>query len=88
MDKKIMTFIYSIYVAIVISICGYFYINPLETGHFKYSGVRDESGYTKYVKIWVTEKLDYTNFKYSILVSIVIGILLFSFLRLFKKPQK
>jgi hypothetical protein len=38
-----MTFIAFMF-TIVISICGYFY-QPLETGHFKYSGVRDESGY-------------------------------------------
>ena len=73
MNNKTLIFILGIYTSVCVSIVGYFYINPTENRIL--SGSENLN--------W----LDYTNFKYSILISIVGLILLFSFLQLFRKSK-
>lgn len=73
MNNKTLIFILGIYTSVCISFVGYFYINPTEKRIL--SGSENLN--------W----LDHTNFKYSILISIVGLILLFSFLQLFRKSK-
>lgn len=73
MNNKTLIFILGTYTSVCVSIIGYFYINPTEKKIF--NGIENLN--------W----LDYTNFKYSILISIVGLIFLFSFLQLFRKVK-
>ncbi|MDI9312952.1 MAG: hypothetical protein QM535_22265 [Limnohabitans sp.] len=82
MNNKIITFIFRVYISISICVSGYFYINPEKIfandgGHWKRT-----FGHNRLLEI------DYTYFKYSVLISIVVGILFYSFLQLFKKTKK
>lgn len=75
MNNKTLIFILGAYISICVSIIGYFYINPTQNKIFQ--GLENINFYT----------VDYTNFKYSILISIVGLILLLSFLQLFRKVK-
>jgi hypothetical protein len=79
MNNKIITFIFGVYISLSVSISGYFYINPTEVWRF-WDGFEYEN--------YGTPHYDFINLKYSVLISIVIGILLYSFLQLFKKTKK
>jgi hypothetical protein len=72
MNNKIQKLILGIYLSVSIGICGYFYINP------------------KRVKLFYDGRLvdihnNYSHFKYSILISVVVGILIFTLTNFFKK---
>ena len=73
MNNKIQNLIMGIYLSIAISICGYFFLNPKRDKYF------DDDG------ILVDIVHNYSHFKYSILISVVVGILIFTLTNFFKK---
>jgi hypothetical protein len=73
--------LFGIYLSISIAVSGYCYINP----DIKHPFSREGIAYYEKFKI---DYLDYSNFKYSVLISIIVGILLYSFSHLFKKTKK
>ena len=77
MKKELRNLILGIYIAISISICGYLYINPVITETSEKASFNGVQFYT----------IDYTHFKYSVLISIVIGILLYTFLQYYKSKS-
>lgn len=76
MNNKIQSFIYGIYLSITIGICGYLYLNPeiIKTNRKLFDGS-------------VIVHISYENFKYSVLTSIVLGILLFTFINFFNNKK-
>jgi hypothetical protein len=78
MKKEIIKLIIGIYSAIAITICGYYYINPIKI-YLKDQGMIRILGPGPHVV-----GLDYTEFQYSILLSIVAGILLITILNFIK----
>lgn len=82
MNNKTQSFIFGIFLSVSVSICGYFYINPTMI-------YANDNG--KWKRMFGMNRLietDYTNFKYSVLISIVISILLFTFIKLFTKKSE
>jgi hypothetical protein len=80
MKKEIIRLIFGIYSAIAVAICGYFYINPIK--------VYDPD--KRWIRILGHARLlreDYLEFQYSVLLSVVVGILLLTILN-FIKNQK
>ena len=80
MKKEIIRLIFGIYSAIATAICGYLYINPIKT----YDKDPDNIRFLGYAAII---KKDYSEFQYSVLLSVVVGILLLTILN-FIKNQK
>ena len=79
MNSRNKKLILGIYLSISLGIIGYFYINPTEVwGH------HDNNGTYNYYDI---PKYDYINFKYSILISTVMGILIYSILQFMTKTK-
>ena len=75
MFNRTQILVFGIFLSIVVSISGYFYLNP----KFVVTG-----------KIWTGENCgysDYTPFRYSILISVVLGILLLSFMTFLSKKK-
>lgn len=70
-----------VYTATAISVVGYNYINAEKI--YK----KNDWGYIERYGRKVVLDIDYTNFKYSLLTSIVLGILIYSVLILFKNKQ-
>jgi hypothetical protein len=80
MKKEIIRFIFGIYSAIAVAMCGYYYINPVK--------IHDQD--PKRIKILgyaAIIRKDYSEFQYSVLLSVVVGILLLTILN-FIKNQK
>jgi hypothetical protein len=74
MNNRTQILIVGIFLSTVVGISGYFYLNP------------------KFVKIGDIDgraygNMDYTLFKYSILISAVVGILLLTFIKFFSKRK-
>jgi len=80
MKKEIIRLILGIYSAIAIAICGYFYINPIKI-YDKDPVMIKILGYATIIR------KDYSEFQYSVLLSVVGGILLLTILN-FIKNQK
>lgn len=80
MTKVFIKLILGIYLAIAIAICGYFYINPIKT-YDKDPDMIRLIGYSAVIR------KDYSEFQYSVLLSVVVGILLLTILN-FIKNQK
>lgn len=78
MKKEIIKLTIGIYSAIAISICGYYYINPIKIYLQNQKMIRILGGHPQVIR------LDYTEFQYSILLSIVAGILLITILNFIK----
>ncbi|MBX9889338.1 MAG: hypothetical protein K2Y30_15555 [Flavobacteriaceae bacterium] len=72
--------LFGIYLSISVAVSGYFYINPGIKHPFSRQGIA-------YYEKFKIDYLDYSNFKYSVLISIIVGILLYSFSHLFKKTK-
>ena len=82
MNNKFKTLIFGVYLSISVTICGYYYINPIKV----YAA---DNG--KWMRLFGHNRLleiNFTNFKYSILISIVVGILLFTTLKLINNEKK
>jgi hypothetical protein len=73
--------LFGIYLSIAIAVSGYFFINPDIKPSFDISRIF-------YYEKYKIDYLDYSNFKYSVLISIIIGILLYSFTHFFNKNKK
>jgi hypothetical protein len=75
MKIKTQILVFGIFLSIVVGISGYFYLNPefIVTG--KLFDGRNHGYY------------NYTHFKYSILISVVVGILLLTFMTFFSKKK-
>lgn len=80
MSKNKQRFITGIYLAICVSISGYLYLNPTTYDR--------EGSVIKHFRNGEFVRFDYINFKYSVLISVVIGILIYSILQLFKKKTE
>lgn len=74
MKNNIKRLIFTIYLVATVSICGYFYINPIVD-------VRID------LHLNTVYEYDYSNFKYSVLVSIVVGIIMISYFDYLKKNK-
>jgi hypothetical protein len=73
MKKEIIRLIFGIYSAIAVGICGYYYINPIKM-YDQDPKMISIYGYAPIIKE------DYSEFKYSVLLSVVVGILLLTIL--------
>lgn len=71
MNNRIIIFILGVYSAVFLAIMGHLYLNPVKM----FESNENQISYF----------LDYTDFKYSILIFVCGLILLFSFLQLFRK---
>jgi hypothetical protein len=78
MTKKNIKLIFGIYLAIAVAVCGYYYINPTKIYAQDQNWINN-FGHDRLLEI------DDTEFQYSILISIVVGIIIFTLLNFTKK---
>ena len=75
MNNRTQILVFAIFLSIAVGICGYLHLNPKKIyskNTYTFGGDR-------------IYKTDYTEFEYSVLISIVVGILLLTFMRFFSK---